>query len=60
MSDQSPANLVTGLLDAAKPIIKLVAMAEDVVISAATEDKDAVSTMYQGVDKVFDELKKWV
>ncbi len=58
MSDQSPANIVTGVLDAAKPVVKLVAMAEGVVISAVTGDEDAVSVLCQGVDKVFDELKK--
>ncbi len=58
MSDQSPANIVTGVLDAAKPVVKLVAMAEAVVISAATGDEDVVSEICQGVDDFFDELKK--
>jgi hypothetical protein len=58
MSDQSPANIVTGVVDAAKPVVKLVAIVEGAVISAATGDKDAVPELCQVVDKVFDELKK--
>ena len=58
MSDQSPTTLVTGVLDAAKPIVKLVAMVEGAVISAVTDEKDAVPELCQAVDHVFDELKK--
>ncbi len=58
MSDQSPANIVTGVVDAAKPVVKLVAIVEGAVISAATGDKDVVPELCQVVDKVYDELKK--
>jgi hypothetical protein len=58
MPDQSPVKIVTGVVNAAKPVVKLVAMTETVVYSAATGDKDVVSELCQVVDKIFDELKK--
>jgi hypothetical protein len=58
MADQSLTNLVNGIVDATKPIAKLVAITEGAIIEAVTEEKDVVPNMCEAVDKIYDELKK--
>ncbi|CAF4783448.1 unnamed protein product, partial [Rotaria sp. Silwood1] len=58
MSNQSPANFVTGLLDATKPVVKFGAIVEGAVITVVTGNKNAIPELCKTVDQVFDELKK--
>ena len=58
MSDSSLAAMVNNIVDASKPIVKLVAIVEGAVISVVTDDKEAIPTLLQGVDKLYEEVKK--
>ncbi len=53
-----PVKLVHGILDATKPLAKLVGFVEGAVIGIVTDDERAVQKTFKIVDELYDELKK--
>ncbi|UJR18161.1 hypothetical protein I4U23_005061 [Adineta vaga] len=57
MSDQPFTNIVNDAINATKPLVKLVAMAEAAAISVVTDKKELVPEVSKAVDDLYDEIK---